>query len=77
MGRRSVLKSISAFPLNGERDYSIRGYIDRLVLVDQSILEIHDYKTSGKLPAQKDVDSDRQLAFYQIGVARSGKRFRK
>ena len=40
-----------------------------MVLVDQSILEIHDYKTSGKLPAQKDVDSDRQLAFYQMGVA--------
>jgi putative RecB family exonuclease len=39
-----------------------------LVLVDQSILEIHDYKTSGKLPTQKAVDSDRQLAFYQMGV---------
>ena len=62
------MKSISAFQLDKERDYWIRGYIDRLVLVDQSVLEIHDYKTSGKLPAQKEVDSDRQLAFYQMGV---------
>ena len=67
-GKTVGLEEYINFPLNGERDYLIRGYIDRLVLVDQSILEIHDYKTSGKLPAQKEVDSDRQLAFYQLGV---------
>jgi putative RecB family exonuclease len=39
-----------------------------LALSDQSILEIHDYKTSGRLPSQEDVNSDRQLAFYQMGV---------
>lgn len=62
------LEEYIAFPLDGEPDYSIRGYIDRLTLVDHSILEIHDYKTSNKLPTQKALDSDRQLAFYQIGV---------
>jgi putative RecB family exonuclease len=62
------LEEYISFPLDGEQDYSIRGYIDRLTLVDQCILEIHDYKTSGKLPTQKTADSDRQLAFYQIGV---------
>ncbi len=67
-GKTVGLEEYINFPLNGEKDYLIRGYIDRLVLVDQSILEIHDYKTSGKLPAQKEVDSDRQLAFYQMGV---------
>ena len=67
-GKTVGLEEYINFPLNGEKDYLIRGYIDRLVLVDQSILEIHDYKTSGKLPAQKEIDSDRQLAFYQLGV---------
>ena len=62
------LEEYIAFPLEGERDLSIRGYIDRVTLVDQSVLEIHDYKTSKKLPTQKEIDSDRQLAFYQIGV---------
>jgi putative RecB family exonuclease len=62
------LEEYIMFPLDGEKDYSIRGYIDRLTLVDQSILEIHDYKTSRKLPPQREIDSDRQLAFYQIGV---------
>jgi putative RecB family exonuclease len=67
-GKTVGLEEYINFPLNGGKDYIIRGYIDRLVLVDQSILEIHDYKTSGKLPSQKEVDSDRQLAFYQMGV---------
>jgi hypothetical protein len=38
-------------------------------LMDSSILEIHDYKTSNRLPTKEDVESDRQLAFYQMGVA--------
>jgi len=40
-----------------------------VALVNGSILEIHDYKTSNRLPAKEDVESDRQLAFYQMGVA--------
>ncbi|MBI2903109.1 MAG: PD-(D/E)XK nuclease family protein, partial [Candidatus Methylomirabilis oxyfera] len=31
--------------------------------------EIHDYKTSGRLPPQSEIDTDRQLALYQLGVA--------
>jgi len=53
------------FPLEEEKDYLIRGYIDRVTLVDSSRLEIHDYKTSNRLPSQEDVNTDRQLAFYQ------------
>lgn len=67
-GKTLGLEEYIIFPLNGEKDYWIRGYIDRLALVDQSVLEIHDYKTSGKLPTQREFDLDRQLAFYQIGV---------
>lgn len=57
------------FPLKEDKGYWIRGFIDRVALVNSSILEIHDYKTSNRLPTKQEVDSDRQLAFYQMGVA--------
>lgn len=67
-GRTLGLEETIYFPLEEEKGYWIRGVIDRLTLLDHSILEIHDYKTSGKLPTQAEVQSDRQLAFYQMGV---------
>ncbi len=48
--------------------YKIQGYIDRLVCVGPGRYEIHDYKTSGRLPSQGDLDVDRQLALYQLAV---------
>ena len=68
-GKTLGLEEYMIFPLEEEKDYWIRGYIDRVTLVDSSVLEIHDYKTSNRLPTKEDVNSDRQLAFYQIGVA--------
>ena len=68
-GKTLGLEEYITFPLEGEKDYWIRGYIDRVTLVDSSLLEIHDYKTSNRLPSQEDVNTDRQLAFYQMGVA--------
>jgi len=67
-GKTLGLEEYIYFPLEEEKGYWIRGYIDRLTLVDSSILEIHDYKTSNRLPNQDDIRSDRQLAFYQMGV---------
>ncbi len=67
-GRTLGLEENIYFPLEEEKGYWIRGFIDRLTLVDHSILEIHDYKTSNRLPTQGGVNSDRQLAFYQMGV---------
>ncbi len=67
-GRTLGLEEYVIFPLDEERDLWIRGYIDRLTLHDHANLEIHDYKTSNRLPTQEEVDSDRQLAFYQMGV---------
>lgn len=49
-------------------DYTIRGFIDRLSHKGNGFYEIHDYKTSGSLPTQNELDHDRQLGFYQIGV---------
>jgi putative RecB family exonuclease len=48
--------------------YRIQGYIDRLVSVGSGRYEIHDFKTSGRLPVQGVLDADRQLALYQLGV---------
>jgi len=54
--------------LDGTGKYRLRGYIDRLMETRDGHYEIHDYKTSGSLPEQSYLDSDRQLALYEIGV---------
>jgi putative RecB family exonuclease len=68
-GKTLGLEEYIYFPLEEGKSYWIRGFIDRVALVDGSVLEIHDYKTSNRLPTKEDIESDRQLAFYQMGVA--------
>ena len=68
-GKTLGLEENIFFLLEEEKGYWIRGIIDRLTLTDHSVLEIHDYKTSGRLPSEGDIHSDRQLALYQMGVA--------
>jgi putative RecB family exonuclease len=51
--------------LNG---YKIVGLIDRVVQREDQAYEIHDYKTSARLPDQADLDRDKQLALYQLGL---------
>ena len=58
------------FPLDEAKHYWMRGVIDRLSIAKDGTYEIHDYKTSGRLPTQDDVDSDRQLALYHIAIER-------
>jgi putative RecB family exonuclease len=58
------------FDLDAERRYSIQGIIDRVVRTRDGVIEIQDYKTGSYVPSQKKLDVDRQLALYQIGVAR-------
>lgn len=48
--------------------YRMQGYIDRLVLADDGIHEIHDFKTGKRLPSQNDFARDRQLAIYHLGL---------
>ena len=62
-------KKIS-IPLDKEGNYELIGYIDRLDKADDGTYEIHDYKTSGRLPDQSHADSDRQLALYALAVKR-------
>jgi RecB family exonuclease len=54
------------FPLDEE--HKIQGYIDRLVLNENGEYEIHDYKTNANMKKQEDVDADRQLALYHLGL---------
>ena len=55
--------------LDNEGKYKLQGYIDRLVHhKDTNIFEIHDYKTGGFLKTQEELDKDRQLALYAIGI---------
>jgi len=62
-----VEKKVS-FSLDEDGRFKIGGIIDRLAIASDGTYEIHDYKTNGSLPTQKDKDEDKQLALYQIGV---------
>jgi len=57
--------------LDDKGEYRLRGFVDRLDQVKDRIYEIHDYKTSKSLPEQSEMDEDRQLALYQIGIQNS------
>ncbi|MFA5764366.1 MAG: PD-(D/E)XK nuclease family protein [archaeon] len=55
--------------LDSEGKYKLQGYIDRLVHnKETNIFEIHDYKTGNSMKTQEEVDKDRQLALYSIGI---------
>jgi len=56
------------FPLDETGEYQLVGYIDRLAHTAEGVYEIHDYKTSSKLPDQQEVDSDQQLGLYQLAL---------
>jgi hypothetical protein len=56
------------FPLDDDGNYIIQGYIDRLEKVGDMEFEVHDYKTNAYMKKQADVDADRQLAFYHLGL---------
>jgi putative RecB family exonuclease len=57
------------FSLDEKREYRFQGIIDRIVRARDGIIEIHDYKTGKRVPTQNQLDEDRQLALYQIGLA--------
>jgi RecB family exonuclease len=67
-GRVLGLERYIQFPLAEGTRYACKGIIDRLMLAPDGAFEIHDYKTGSKLPKQAELDKDRQLALYQIGV---------
>jgi putative RecB family exonuclease len=56
------------FKLDPAGRYRLVGIVDRIVARDGGRYEIHDYKTGSRLPTQAQVDRERQLALYQIGL---------
>jgi putative RecB family exonuclease len=58
------------FPLDDSGEYRMQGIIDRISRARDGTIEVHDYKTSARVPSQRILDQDRQLALYQIGLAR-------
>lgn len=67
-GRLIAIEKRVVIDLDGSGKYKVQGYIDRLVEQEDGHYEVHDYKTSGRLPEQHKLDEDRQLALYEIGV---------
>lgn len=51
--------------------FQMRGVIDRVVRSGEGSYEVHDYKTGGYMPPRSRLESDRQLALYQIGIEQS------
>ena len=66
-----ALEERVAFDLGSEGNLRVRfqGFIDRIAQTRDGTIEIQDYKTSARVPKQADLDEDRQLALYQIGLA--------
>ncbi len=56
------------FPIDPEGRYLMCGYIDRLARTREGVLQVHDYKLQADAPTQADVDEDRQLPLYQLGL---------
>ena len=56
------------FPLDPERRVWFQGVLDRLSRSPGGRWEIRDYKTGQYLPPEADLEEDRQLGLYQLGV---------
>ncbi|MDG6218371.1 MAG: PD-(D/E)XK nuclease family protein [Candidatus Thermoplasmatota archaeon] len=54
--------------LDEDKNYQMKGYVDRLAEGHTGYYQIHDYKTSSWLPSQKQLDENRQLPIYALGV---------
>ena len=57
--------------LDNKGEYKIQGYIDRLTETQDNHYEIHDYKTTARLPKQSELDNDRQLGLYSVGIKKN------
>jgi len=70
-GETVAIEKMLHFSLDDAARYRFRGVVDRIVRREPGCYEIHDYKTGGYLPPRRRIDSDRQLALYQIGLSQT------
>jgi putative RecB family exonuclease len=68
--RTVSVERLVMFPLSEERRIWFQGFVDRVSVTRDGLWQIHDYKTGHWLPTQEDLEDDRQLALYQIGIQR-------
>jgi putative RecB family exonuclease len=66
--RTIALEERITLDLDGSGRYRLQGFIDRIARAPDGAIEIQDYKTSARVPSQKQLDEDRQLALYQMGI---------
>jgi hypothetical protein len=66
--RTLALEQRILISLDNTKRYRLQGYIDRLSDLGNGVYGIHDYKTSMHLPTPEDIEKDRQLALYSVGV---------
>ena len=52
-------------------EYRVQGIVDRIAEARDGAIEIQDYKTGAWVPPQEQLDRDRQLALYQMGIGES------
>jgi len=67
-GRTLGLEKRILIKLDESKRYKMQGFIDRLVETQKNCLEIHDYKTTQRLPSIKNLEEERQLSIYTLGV---------
>ena len=67
-GLRDIIATEKYFAIPLNKKHELSGVIDRVDKLPTGDLEIIDYKTNKSLPTQEDVDSDKQLSFYNIAV---------
>lgn len=67
-GRTIALEKRILIDLDGSGNYRLIAYVDRITKSLDGYYEIHDYKTSSRLPSLGRIKNDRQLALYSIGV---------
>lgn len=58
------------FALDDGGRFRMQGVVDRIARARDGALEVHDFKTGARVPNQRALDEDRQLALYEIGVRR-------
>jgi putative RecB family exonuclease len=56
------------FDLDEKAGITMTGFIDRLATTPDGVWHIHDYKTNKQLPSQAEMDTNPQLAYYEIGI---------
>jgi putative RecB family exonuclease len=67
-GKTLALEKKITFPLDEGGRFSFTGKVDRLAMREDKTVEIIDYKTQSALPTQRDLETNDQMALYQIGI---------